>query len=124
MIKHIEKLIVGCSRCVQMRKKQRWYGRRYTSAYKLFTCTTIILGNIHCEKNWDISMQCPMYFCYILLHMTNIYLSPLHSMHLTLSQCTYSSYLRKNVVFIKFLNRFFDISSGREEAHLFQSVSI
>ena len=21
-----------------------------------------ILGNIHCEKNWDISMQCQMYF--------------------------------------------------------------
>ena len=62
MIKNIKKLIVGCSRCVQMRKKQRWYGRRYTSAYKLCTCTTIILGNIHCEKNWDISMQCQMYF--------------------------------------------------------------
>ena len=68
-------------------------------------------------------MQCQMFF-FILLHMTNIYLSPLHSMHLALSQCTYSSYLRRNVALINFLNRFFDISSGHEEAHLFQSVSI
>ena len=56
-------------------------------------------------------------FLFILLHMTNIYLSKFiwYSMHLALSKFTHSSYLRRNVVFINFLNLFFDISSGHSK---------